>query len=293
MWWWFICQWQAVVLTQLLEKKNKWNFIITRKHVSIPLIIRKNVREFENISNIKNFRWHFFCRHANSPQQILPNNNDSLKAFKTGPMYIVIDGFLSTFKTTMSQLVKDSLLKSRPNGNVIIVDWSKLSGSEMLNLDENTPYPQLMMAYNVVKTKVGLVGKKVAKFLAQLAYHNVTEFSKVHVIGYSLGAHGKLSCSLRLTICSIRCNQSKRMWSININQSILCSCWNCWTACYWKIWRENSTNNRLGSSRARIPDGKRKKTIGQIGCRVRRHLLHKQVHCRGHGTSSRSRWCVY
>lgn len=166
--------------------------------------------ECENISNIKKIL-PFFCRHVNSHQQILPNNIDSLKAFKTGPMYIVIDGFLSSFKATMSQLVKDSLLKSRPNGNVIIVDWSKLSGSEMLNLDENTEYTQLMMAYNIVKTKVGLVGNKVAKFLAQLANQNVTEFSKVHVIGYSLGAHSKLSCSLSITISSIRCNQSKRL----------------------------------------------------------------------------------
>lgn len=121
-----------------------------------------------------------------------------MKALKQGPIYLVIDGFLSSFETTMSQLVKDSLLKSRPNGNIIIVDWSKLSGSDILSLDENTQYAQLMMAYNVVKTKVGLVGKKVAKFLAQLSNHNITEFSKTHLIGYSLGAHSKLSSSITI-----------------------------------------------------------------------------------------------
>lgn len=118
-------------------------------------------------------------------------NLEPLKIPGDGPLFVVIDGFLSSHKTQMAQTVKDGILRSRPNGKVVVVDWSELSGYNALNLEDNTHFGQFMMVYNKVKSNVEQVGHEIANFLKTLMLQNITEYSRTHLIGYSLGAHSK------------------------------------------------------------------------------------------------------
>jgi len=78
-----------------------------------------------------------------------------------------------------------ALLASKPNENVIVVDWGRLSGSGLTlgNLIETAT------AYITVLGNVGPAGGRVADFLEFLRANRNIDQSQVYIIGHSLGAH--------------------------------------------------------------------------------------------------------
>lgn len=77
--------------------------------------------------------------------------------------------------------------------NIIVVDWSELSGSKDLNLtvDTDVTFASMLILYNEVKSEVEFVGRRLAKFLLTLVDLKKISLDKLHFIGYSLGAHGE------------------------------------------------------------------------------------------------------
>ncbi|ODM96873.1 Lipase member H [Orchesella cincta] len=99
--------------------------------------------------------------------------------------FLIIDGFLSDSTSPMSQTTKDELLRSNPNTNVIVVDWGKLSGSGATIGNQLETYA----VYLKVLENVGPVAQRTADFLNFLKTEKGIDYSQVHIIGHSLGAH--------------------------------------------------------------------------------------------------------
>jgi len=99
--------------------------------------------------------------------------------------FLIIDGFLSDSTSPMSQTSKNELLRSNPQSNVIVVDWGKLSGSGATIENQL----QTLNVYLKVLKNIGPVAQRVADFLHFLKSEAGVDFSQVHIIGHSMGAH--------------------------------------------------------------------------------------------------------
>lgn len=86
------------------------------------------------------------------------------------------------------------MFKQFPLSNIIVVDWSKMSGSEVVDSSKSksVSFLEYIMTYNKAKSKVEFAGQHVAKFIYILSRSKKIDFSKLHLIGFSLGAHSKL-----------------------------------------------------------------------------------------------------
>ncbi|CAL8113408.1 unnamed protein product [Orchesella dallaii] len=113
------------------------------------------------------------------------NSLNSAPVRTAAKTFLIIDGFLSDSTSPMSQTLKDELLRTNPNTNVIVVDWGKLSGSGSTFGNQLETYS----AYLKVLNNVGPVAQRTADFLEFLKNEKGISFSHVHIIGHSLGAH--------------------------------------------------------------------------------------------------------
>jgi len=115
------------------------------------------------------------------------NNRNSLEAANIQsslPVVIIIDGFLSNSTSPMTTLLKSSFT-AQGGSNVIVLDWSKMSGAEA-RVDNAL---LLAGAYLTVLGNVGPVGQRLAAFLELLEETKGVPLSQVTIVGGSLGAH--------------------------------------------------------------------------------------------------------
>jgi len=114
----------------------------------------------------------------------LENRVSSLKP--NAPFKIMVHGFLShcdkrMFPKGIVQAYFEKMESTETAMNLICVDWGTLANPSVL------PNP-LLYGESVKSTR--MVGEKIAEFLATLKKRGVMEdFSKVHILGSSLGAH--------------------------------------------------------------------------------------------------------
>lgn len=94
------------------------------------------------------------------------------------PIKFVIHGFLNGANSEMCQTVKDAFMSRTENYNVIIVDWSKGSGSWLSN------YFICLITSRIVP----MVGEAVADFIIDLINSQKVNILHVNLIGHSLGA---------------------------------------------------------------------------------------------------------
>jgi len=138
--------------------------------------------------NVDDLKFEYYSSPL-TKHQIIYNNANSLTAspFKQAARTIIIvDGFLSDGTSPMSQSTKDVYLRLNTNQNVIVLDWGKLSGSTELPLSNII---STGLTYTAALGNVGAVGERLADFCNFLRTTRGVEFSNIHIIGHSLGAH--------------------------------------------------------------------------------------------------------
>lgn len=169
------------VLDQLGQStKNLDNFI--SKQLPDTLIYKKlskplcpdSVLEFSGRDDVK-----FMLYNKNHPFGVdistdLPNG----MLIANAPIKFVIHGFLNGGNSLMVQTVKDAYMSRTENYNVIIVDWSKGSGTWLSN------YYICLITSRVVP----MVGHAVADFVIDLMNQQDVNVLYVNLIGHSLGA---------------------------------------------------------------------------------------------------------
>ncbi|CAL8112998.1 unnamed protein product [Orchesella dallaii] len=136
----------------------------------------------KNVDDMK----YFYFPTANQKTEIAYNNQNSLVASNiraNTKTTIIVDGFLSDSTSPCSTITKDTYTSR--GGNVIIVDWGRLSGS---GLTLGNPLATAS-AYISALGNVGPVGARLAEFLNFLRQNKQIQFSDMTVIGHSLGAH--------------------------------------------------------------------------------------------------------
>ncbi|XP_021957052.1 endothelial lipase isoform X2 [Folsomia candida] len=100
----------------------------------------------------------------------------------------MIHGFYGHRNKHFPKLVKDAYLDTTPCAkNYIVVDWSRLSRPGHTDLIEPLVYPVVYPA--IVVRNVPTVSKGISEFLQFLVDSGQTEWSQVHIVGHSLGAH--------------------------------------------------------------------------------------------------------
>jgi len=120
---------------------------------------------------------------------IVHNNPSSLATapFKQNSnVILIIDGYLSNETSPMSVMTKNTFLARSSSNNVIVVNWGLLSGSKTL------PHANAIVTaahYTTVLGNVGPAGQRLADFINFLRLNRGIQFSNVHIIGHSLGAH--------------------------------------------------------------------------------------------------------
>ncbi|XP_075970535.1 phospholipase A1-like isoform X2 [Anticarsia gemmatalis] len=97
-------------------------------------------------------------------------NKSNFNATKT--TVFIIHGWFGSLNSTLNAILKDAFLQD-DDVNVIVVDWCAISC---------TPN------YFTVVTSVPTVGSHIAKLIKWLTTHSLT-YSKLHLVGHSLGAH--------------------------------------------------------------------------------------------------------
>jgi len=120
------------------------------------------------------------------------NNQNSLEGANIQsnlPLVITIDGFLSNTTSPMTSLLKRSYTE-HGGKNVIVLDWSKLSGSTE-RVDNAL---RMAAAYLTVLGNVGPAGHRLAQFLELIEEEKGIPMSEVTIIGGSLGAHIAGAC---------------------------------------------------------------------------------------------------
>ncbi|XP_043280757.1 pancreatic lipase-related protein 2 isoform X2 [Venturia canescens] len=114
-------------------------------------------------------------RNPLRPQILKPSNPWSLKRSnfdKNVPTVVYIHGYGERAPGRSSMAIRDAYLR-RGRYNIILVDWGKLSA-----------LPWYITAVGNSRS----VGPHVGKMVRWLEYHGAVPMSKLHVIGFSLGA---------------------------------------------------------------------------------------------------------
>jgi len=136
----------------------------------------------KNVNDLK----YFYFPSASQKVEIAYNNANSLIASNlraNTKTTVIIDGFLSDSTSPCSILTKDTY--SSRGGNVIVLDWGRLSGS---GLTLGNPL-QTASAYISALGNVAPVGVRVAEFLNFLRENKQIQFNDITIVGHSLGAH--------------------------------------------------------------------------------------------------------
>uniref|UniRef100_A0A336LHV9 CSON010281 protein n=1 Tax=Culicoides sonorensis TaxID=179676 RepID=A0A336LHV9_CULSO len=97
---------------------------------------------------------------------------------KNAPIKFVIHGFLNGLNSDMCTTVKDAFMKRTEDYNVIVVDWSKGSGTWLSN------YFVCLITSRIVP----IVGESVADFIVDMINKQDVNILYVNLIGHSLGA---------------------------------------------------------------------------------------------------------
>jgi len=140
----------------------------------------------QSISKDVNDLKYFYFPSANQKVEIAYNNANSLIASNiraNTKTTIIVDGFLSDSTSPCSTLTKNTYTSR--GGNVIVLDWGRLSGS---GLTLGNPI-QTASAYISALGNVLPVGARLAEFLNFLKANKQIQFSDMTIIGHSLGAH--------------------------------------------------------------------------------------------------------
>jgi len=124
------------------------------------------------------------------------NNRNSFQAAGIRfdqPVTIIIDGFLSNSTSPMTTLLKGTYVQAH-HSNVIVLDWSKLSGSKA-----NVGNPiSMAAAYIKVLGNVGPIGQRLGEFMELLVETRGVSLRDMTVVGGSLGAHIAGACGSKL-----------------------------------------------------------------------------------------------
>jgi len=153
--------------------------------VSLLALLCAAISAAEVSKDVNELKFYYYPTSGDR-RELIYQNAGSLSALKSGaPTTLLIDGFLSDVSSPMSQNLKNAILNRESNRNVIVMDWGRLSGSGLTlgNLLETAS------AYITVLGNVGPVGSRVADFLNFVKTTKNIDFSQIHIIGHSLGAH--------------------------------------------------------------------------------------------------------
>ncbi|XP_053622889.1 uncharacterized protein LOC128682283 isoform X2 [Plodia interpunctella] len=88
------------------------------------------------------------------------------------PLVVIVHGWMSDRHSEINVLVRDAFLEAH-DVNVIILDWTKKAGK----------------LYTIAMSAVPRVGRSLAEFLTWLIETSGGDWNKVHLVGFSLGAH--------------------------------------------------------------------------------------------------------
>jgi pancreatic triacylglycerol lipase len=141
--------------------------------------------------NVNDLRYLHYTS-ANNFAEIDYNNRFSLEGASIRsdqPLVVIIDGFLSNSTSPMSRMLTQSFV-AHGSKNVILLDWSKLSGAEY-RVDNAL---RMAGAYLTVLGNVGPVGHRLAQFLELVEEDKGIPLSQVTLVGGSLGAHIAGAC---------------------------------------------------------------------------------------------------
>ncbi|XP_028831248.1 lipoprotein lipase [Denticeps clupeoides] len=134
----------------------------------------------EDLADYSNIDTRFSVRTAEYPDDdfcyLVPGNADTFSQcgfVMSAPTFLVIHGWsvAGIFESWLYKLVT-ALFEREPNANVVVVDWLERASQHYPTSAENTK----------------VVGKEVAKFINWLEDMKYP-LEKLHVLGYSLGAH--------------------------------------------------------------------------------------------------------
>lgn len=155
------------IITWLTEKEAK--------NKAQPEFISFEWRKFD--SSIRYFL--FTQSNPDVAQEIIEKNLESLKKSNfnaSHPTRISVHGWGGKWNNDQNSLIKDSYLKNGRNEpvNVFIVDWSMFSDSSN---------------YYISKSKCSVAGAALGALIDWMNSSAGLSFSKLHLIGHSLGAH--------------------------------------------------------------------------------------------------------
>ncbi|KAK0176250.1 hypothetical protein PV328_000403 [Microctonus aethiopoides] len=127
----------------------------------------------------RDVQFHLYTRNNPMlPQKLQINNENSLINSNFNSKHntiILIHGFTESASMSFAKTISTEYLK-RDDYNVIRVDWKKLAAGPL-------------HYYSIASDNVPLVGKQTSKLIKWLKTKKKISISKLHIIGFSLGAH--------------------------------------------------------------------------------------------------------
>jgi hypothetical protein len=107
---------------------------------------------------------------------------------------VIIHGFWNSYNSKINKAMKKVYMNDY-DVNLIIVNYSKVSRDT---------------CYKIVRSRVGLLGRKIAEFLDEILGDDEWQWSNLVVVGHSLGSHtagGWLNLSIKATFDLLDSNQ--------------------------------------------------------------------------------------
>ncbi|XP_035447525.2 pancreatic triacylglycerol lipase-like [Spodoptera frugiperda] len=117
----------------------------------------------------------FTRRNPNNPQSLVINDAASITNSNfnpNAPTVVVVHGWLSNQNTNPNPTIRDVYLKKLET-NVIVMDWRRLASRDYVTAVRGVP----------------AVGRGLGQFLAFLSQVTGQPLTRMHLIGFSLGAH--------------------------------------------------------------------------------------------------------
>lgn len=118
----------------------------------------------------------FYYHGKNKEPQKISSVNDTyfIEDFdRTKPTRVIIHGFWNSHNSRINKALKEVYLNNY-DVNIIIVNYSRISRD---------------ICYKIARSRISLLGKKIAKFLDSILGDEEWQWKNLIVIGHSLGAH--------------------------------------------------------------------------------------------------------
>lgn len=108
-------------------------------------------------------------------QILVPDNIESIRNSNyssSKPTVFLVHGWVGSGENRMNKILTEAFLEN-DDVNIIVLDWSKLANK----------------GYTTAKAGVAAVGTALGQFINYLIANRLSSYRKMHLVGFSLGAH--------------------------------------------------------------------------------------------------------